>query len=68
MSFKVYSYTKDERWVKSGVKMGCFVDEYSVISVFYFVWPIWRCFSFVSSCSVVSWMALREWEMRVAGH
>ena len=29
---QVYRYTKDGRWVKSGVKMGS-VYEYSVISV-----------------------------------
>jgi hypothetical protein len=33
MSFKVCKYTKDERWVKSGVKMESLVDEYSIISV-----------------------------------
>lgn len=41
---QVYRYTKDERWLKSGVKMGS-VYEYSVISVFFcFVQPVWLCF------------------------
>jgi hypothetical protein len=54
---KVCKYTKDERWVKSGVKMDLLLTSIR-LSRFLFRLAYMALFSCVSSCSVVSWRAL----------
>jgi hypothetical protein len=66
MSFKVCKYTKDERWVKSGVKMESLLTSIR-LSRFLFRFAYMALFSCVSSCSVVSWRAEEKWEMRATG-